>query len=215
MKRLVLLILVMGIAASLFAQNALLDYRFASGSWGFTGDRLYQNDADARLAKVNILVPQSGLTYYEFNARYEGGGEDGHGGFGLHVFVDTPYNAASWGAGRSYLLWLNYDENPISNSGIPRLLSGQVYRSINNTQMELVHSISLNDYLPMLLENMNSSIPFRISVNSNSGEVRVYDPTDPAMTNYYYFYINTGYIPSQSDWVALRTNGVKLSFGLE
>ena len=211
MKRFILLILVIGITASLFAQTGVPDYRFASGNWGFIGNRLYQNDANARLAKVNFAVPQRGTMYYEFNARYEGGGEDGHGGFGLHVFMDNAYNAESWGAGRSYLLWLNYDENP-TDSNIPRYLSGQVYKSINNSQMELVQSISLNDYLQVFLASMNSGIPFKISVNGTSGEVRVYDPSDPAMESYFYFYINTDDIPSQGNWVALRTNGVKLSF---
>jgi len=214
MKRFILFVLVMGITVTLFAQNTLYDYRVASGTWGLTGDRLYQNDANARLAKVNIFLPQSGLTYYDFNVRYEGGAEDGHGGFGLHVYIDVPYHAVSWGAGRSYLLWLNYDETPISNSGIPANLSGQVYRSTSDSQMELVHSISLNEYLPLLLANISHSIPFKISVSSTSGEVRVYDPTDPTMNTYYYFFINTGHIPSQSNWVALRTNGIKLSFGL-
>ena len=214
MKRLVLLVLVMGITASIFAQVTLPEYRFASGNWGFTGQRLYQNDANARLAKVNFAVPQRGTMVYEFNAKYEGGGEDGHGGFGIHLFMDTAYNAESWGAGRSYLLWLNYDENPVGRD-IPRYLSAQVYRSLNNSEMELVQSISLNEYLPLLFAGMDYGISFRIMFNSTTGEVRVYDPTDPAMKTYYYFNVDPRGVSAQGgNWVALRTNGVKISFGL-
>ncbi|AEF80523.1 hypothetical protein [Leadbettera azotonutricia] len=214
MKRLVLSLLVMGMAVSLFAQVQLPEYHFASGSWGFQGPRLYQNDAKARLAKVNLRIPQSGPMIYEFNARYEDGVQDGHGGFGIHIFGDSAYNGASWGAGKSYLLWLNYDEKPLTRD-IPAGFSAQVYRSTTNSRMELVQSVSLNQYLPLLTwDNLSYSIPFRIWVNGDTGEVRVYDPSDPNLANYYYFYIDRKDLPLRGNWAALRTNGIKLSFGL-
>jgi hypothetical protein len=101
MKRFVVFLLVFGVTASLFAQVQLPEHRFASGNWVISGERLYQNDARARLAKVNIRAPQNGPMIYEFNARYESGAEDGHGGFGLHVFADNVYNGPSWGTGKS------------------------------------------------------------------------------------------------------------------
>ncbi|GHV34085.1 hypothetical protein AGMMS4952_26400 [Spirochaetia bacterium] len=104
MKKIVFFLFAVGITFSVYAQNQIPEYRFAAGRWGFTGDRLFQNDAGARLAKVNFKVPQSGSMLYEFNIRYEGGAEDGHGGVGIHVFSDTAYNGASWGCGKSYLL---------------------------------------------------------------------------------------------------------------
>jgi hypothetical protein len=128
MKRGILFLLVFGATAALFAQVNLPEHRFVSGSWSISGQRLYQNDANARLAKVNIRAPQSGPMLYEFAARYESGAEDGHGGFGLHIFGDKALNAASWGSGNSYLLWLNYDEKPIDKRNIPAGLSAQVYR---------------------------------------------------------------------------------------
>jgi hypothetical protein len=213
MKRFILCLLIAGLAVSLFAQE-LPTHRFAAGNWGFVGPRLYQNDTGARLAKVNVRIPQNGPMIYEFNARYEDGAEDGHGGFGIHIFGDDVYNAASWGSGKSYLLWLNYDENPISGD-IPRGFSAQVYRSLNNSRMELVHSIPLNQYLPLLTqENLASPVSFRIWVNGNTGEVRVYDPTDPDLSNYYYFYVDSKELPLKGNWIALRTNGMKLSFGM-
>jgi hypothetical protein len=216
MKRLVFLVFGIGLAVSLFAQVQLPEYQFAfaSGNWGFIGSRLYQNDTGARLAKVNIRAPQSGAMIYEFNARYEDGVQDGHGGFGLHIFTDTAYNGASWGAGHSYLLWLNYDEAPITQ-GIPRGFSAQVYKSVSNSQMDLVESVSLNQYLPLLTwENISSPVPFRIWVNGDTGEIRVYDPSDPDLSNYYYFYVDRRDLPLRGDWISLRTNGIKLSFGL-
>jgi hypothetical protein len=201
-------------AVSLFAQVQLPSYRFASGNWGFIGTRLYQNDANARLAKVNLQVPQSGPMIYEFNARYEDGAEDGQGGFGLHIFADDVYNAASWGSGKSYLLWLNYDEKPTAK-GVPRGFSAQVYKSYNNSRMEIVQSFDLNQYSYLLTrENLSQPVPARIWVNGNTGEVRVYDPTDPDLLNYFYFYLDGKDVPLKGNWVALRTNGIKLSFGM-
>jgi hypothetical protein len=211
MKRIVFLLVVIGMASMLYAQNQLPEYRFAAGSWSFVGDRLYQNDARAGLAKVNFRAPQSGPMLYEFNARYESGAEDGHGGFGLHVFADNVYDGPSWGSGKSYLLWLNYDENPI-NSRIPRGLSAQVYRSYTNSRMELVESVDLNEYANLLTVDNLSYVPFRIAVDGTSGEVRVYDPTDPNLSSYYYFNISGRELPLRGNWAVLRTNGIRLSF---
>ncbi|MDR0464590.1 MAG: hypothetical protein LBG94_05675 [Treponema sp.] len=214
MKRLVLLLLVLGIAASLFAQ-VLPQHQFASGNWGLSSNRLYQNDANARLAKVNMQIPQSGTMMYPFNVRYEGGFEDGHGGFGIHIFMDTAFNGASWGAGNSYLLWLNYDEHPIANSGIPYGLSAQVYKSVNNSTMNMVGNFPLNEYTPYLLASgiLSQPIPVNIMVNGNTGEVRVYDPTDSTGKFYFYFNLDQRDLPLRGNWIALRTNGLKASFG--
>ena len=213
MKRLVLFVLVAGMAVSLFAQTNVPEHFFAAGNWGFIGPRLYQNNAKAGLAKVNFRAPQSGSMIYEFNARYEDGVQDGHGGFGLHIFVDRAYNAASWGAGKSYLLWLNYDEHPISKQ-IPVGLSGQIYRSVSNSRMDLVESVSLNEYLPYLTdEALASPISFKIIANGDTGEIRIFDPTEP--DTYFTFFVDKKELPLKGDWVALRTNGIKLSFALE
>lgn len=214
MKKIVLVLLVLGFAAGVYAQMQIPKYFVASGNWSLSGGRLYQNDAKARLAKVNFMVPQNETMVYEFNARYEDGAQDGHAGFGLHVFADSSYNGPSWGNGKSYLLWLNYDENP-ANKNIPRGFSAQVYRSYTNSRMELVDSIDLNEYTYLLSdENLAYPIPFRIMVDNRTGEVRVYDPTDSDQLRYFYFYINSRDLPLKGNWVALRTNGVKLSFAL-
>jgi hypothetical protein len=215
MKRIVFFLVAISLTSLAYAQSdSIPDYEAASGKWEPSENRLYQNDEGARLAKINISVPQSGATVYEFNTRYESGAEDGHGGFGLHVFGDKAFNSASWGSGKSYLLWLNYDENPIS-SQIPGGLSAQIYRSSTNSRMELVESISLNEYASLLTdENLASPVPFRIIVDGSTGEVRVYDPTDPNLESYRYFYIDREDIPLNGNWVALRTNGIRLSFAL-
>jgi hypothetical protein len=215
MKRFVIFLLVTGIAMSVFAQTEVPEHTFASGRWGFIGSRLYQNDANAKLAKVNFKAPQSGPMLYEFNVRYEGGAEDGHGGVGIHIFVDNAINRASWGAGKSWLLWLNYDEKPLSKN-TPIGLSAQIYRSISNSRMELIHSTPLTDYEPFLTEeDLASPVTFRIIANGDTGEVRIYDPTDPYNNTYYYFIIDREYLPLKGNYVALRTNGIKLSFALE
>ncbi|MCL2318800.1 MAG: hypothetical protein FWC45_01850 [Treponema sp.] len=214
MKRLFLVLLVLGVGVSLFAQAQLPEYHFASGNWSFAGDRLYQNDAKARLAKVNVRVPQSGPMIYEFNARYEGGAEDGQGGFGIHIFANNVLNSASWGSGVSYLLWLNYDEHPITK-GIPAGFSAQVYRSYTNSYMQMVASVDLNQYAYLLTpEALANPIPLRIWVDGNTGEVRVYDPTNPDSGFYFYYFMDKKDLPIKGSWLSLRTNGMKMSFGL-
>ena len=214
MKRFVLFLLVLGVGVTLFAQVQLPEYQFASGSWFMLGDRLIQNDANARLAKANIRAPQSGPMIYEFNVRYENGGQDGHGGFGIHIFTEGVCNWASWGSGSSYLLWLNYDERPIT-PGIPRGFSAQVYRSYTNSRMDLIESVDLNQFAYLLTEeNLSAKVPVRIWVNGSTGEIRIYDPTGPDNGFYFYYFVNARDVPLRGNWVSLRTNGLSLSYGL-
>lgn len=214
MKRFLIFLALICAATTLFAQVPLPEHQFASGSWGFVGPRLHQRDAAAGLAKVNIRANQRGPMIYEFNAKYEGGLEDGHGGFGIHIFMDSAFNGRSWGAGNSYLLWLNYDENPIT-PGIHKGFSAQVYRSRSNSVMDLVTSYDLNQYLPYITwADLANPVPIRIWINGDTGEVRVYDPTDPTYSWYWFFYLDRRDLPLRGDWIALRTNGMSVSFGM-
>jgi hypothetical protein len=212
MKRLVIFFLLFGAGVSLFAQVQLPEYHFASGSWSFIGNRLYQNDVTAPLAKVNMRFPQSGPMIYEFDVRYEGGIEDGHCGLGIHVFANDVYHGASWGSGSSYLIWLNYDENPATR-GFPRGFTAQIYRSISNSSMDLIDSYDFNEFMDLLTyDNVADPIPVRLWVDGNTGEFRVYDPTDPTMEYYFYSFLPTRNL--RGDWISLRTNSMKVSFGM-
>ena len=213
MNRFLLLLLVLGLGVSLFAQVQLPEHHFATGSgnWSFRGDRLFQNDASARLAKVNILVPQSGSMIYEFNLRYESGIADDHGGVGIHIFANDVLHSASWGNGTSYLLWINYDDAPVT-PGIQRGFSAQVYRSYSHTRMDLLESYDLNHFAHLLTPgNFADPIPIRIWADGNTGEVRFYDPTDPNLERYFYFFLPERNL--RGNWVSLRTNGLSISFG--
>jgi hypothetical protein len=220
MKKLLFWTLVFAVAAGLSAQDATMrevpEIEFArdAGDWHFIGPRLLQDDERARLAKVNLGVHQEGVMLYEFNVRYEGGAEDGHGGAGIHIFGDARIDRPSWGSGKSYLLWLNYDEHPISGD-IPAGLSAQIYRSTSHSRMTLLYSMDLNEYLAYLDdETLNGSIPFRIVANGDTGEVRIYDPTEDLSSAYFVFHVDKDELPLKGDWVALRTNGAKASFAL-
>lgn len=205
-----------GLSAQEIGVRELPDIEYArnAGTWQFSGPRLVQQDAAAGLAKVNLGLHQEGAVLYEFNLRYEGGVEDGHGGAGIHVFADSRLNYPSWGSGKSYLLWLNYDEKPVDKA-IPAGLSAQVYRSTSHSDMTLLHSIDLNDYLNFFDgDNLHADIPFRITIDGDSGEVRVYDPTVDLSSVYFVFYMDKRDLPMKGDWVSLRTNGVKASFAL-
>ncbi len=212
MKKLLSLLAALAIAAPLFAQLSRIEPQFASGSWGYSGLRLMQSDANAKLAKANIKLPQKGMMDFEFTARYEGGAEDGHGGFGIHIFADSAYPKASWGSGRSYLLWLNYDEKPVSAS-IPKGFSAQVYRSTAHYDMTLLHSVDLNEFRSLITpESLSQALPIHIQVDGDSGTVKIFNPLDP--TNYFSFTVDKKDIPMKGSWIALRTNGMKVSFGM-
>jgi len=213
MKRILSVLLMMGAGAALYAQSTVPDYQAAAGKWTLKDGRLYQTDFHSGLAKANVKVPQKGPMVYDFNVRCEGGIQDGQGGFGLHLFTNSVSGGRTWGSGKSYLLWLNYDEKP-ATADIPRGLSGQVYRSVSDTRMDLALSVDLNRYRPYLTEAVLAEpVSFRVWVNGDTGEVRVYDPTDPDYRQYYYFYIDKADLPLKGDWVVLRTNGMSASFG--
>jgi len=206
-------ILVMALTGfqTIFADGHLPYHQFAEGDWELRGERLYQNDIDAGLAKVNIKIPQQGKMKYSFNVRYEGGMRDLHGGFGIHVFADSVYPKKSWGCGESYLLWLNYDADPVSKS-IPRGLSAQLYKSVSHSRMQLISSIDLNKYASVI-ENAgpNTLLPITIIVNGRTGAVRIYNPLNP--TSFITFDLDIDKALSGS-WIALRTNGIAASFGM-
>ena len=82
--------------------------------------------------------------------------------------------------------------------------------------MDLIASIPLLAYEPLLTyETLASPIPFRIIANGDTGEIRFYDPTDPDNLKYFYFFIDKKDLPLKGNFVALRTNGIKMSFALE
>lgn len=177
------------------------------GDWEIKGGRLYQDDVDEPLAKINVAARQSGEMQYEFDVRYEGGGfTDLMGGFGIHIFVNDPWNGMSWGNGSSFLLWLNYDPMPTYGS---KGFTAQVYKSSSETKMELVGEFDLNRFAYLLnASNMNISIPARIKIDGNTGSVWVEDPTLPG----YGYRFSLGGSLGTGNYVALRTNSLALSF---
>jgi hypothetical protein len=81
--------------------------------------------------------------------------------------------------------------------------------------MEQVRAFDLNQYLPYIsMADIEKPVTIKLLVNGNTGEVRAYDPTDRALSRYWYFYLNGDDLPLTGNWVALRTNGASLSFGM-
>ncbi|MBT3273888.1 MAG: hypothetical protein HN368_12090 [Spirochaetales bacterium] len=215
-KTLAFLVILLLVGASAFAQTVVFQQGFsgqtmlpkAHGDWEVKGGRLYQSDTEERLAKVNVMAPQSGDMQYEFNLRYEGGGfEDMMGGFGVHIFVDKAWDGKSWGNGNSMLLWLNYDASP--NAGYPAGFTAQVYKSTSETKMELIGQFDLNRYAYLLnAANMSVMVPVRIKVNGSTGSVWVEDPTLPG----YGYRFGLGQSLGRGNYVALRTNSLAVSY---
>ena len=183
-----------------------LSHDGAVGSWSTQGGRLHQKDTDNRLAKINFPAPQQGTMEYRFDVRYEGGGEDRMGGFGIHVFVDEAYPNRSWGNGNSYLLWVNYD--PEATYGKQGFVA-QVYKSSNFFTMPILKDYQLKlDTSMVSREALRKTIPMRIQVNGNTGLVKVYDPR----REHYYYKFRLPEPPRSGSHIALRTNSLAASF---
>ena len=179
----------------------------AYGDWMVSSSDA-QSDSSSTMAKASLAVPQEGTMVYEFKAKYKDGLEDGHGGFGIHVFVDQPAPGKAWGEGDSYLLWLNYDEDP-ADSNIPKGLSAQIYKSTSNSRMDLVESVSLAAIEPLVINNITQKLPVKLVIDGNSGMAKVYHPFKADVA---YTFPLSSETPLKGDYVSLRTNGVSVNF---
>lgn len=180
MKKFALITGALLLAVSMVAVAQSVDDSFSSmrnwepgdGDWVVRGGRLVQQDADAKLARIDRQVRQSGEYELEFTIRYVDGGyedmddfQDGvfHAGFGIHIGSEDPaLGKASWGSGDSYLLWLNLDTRPETRRDHPEHYGfrAQVYRSRSNTRMTLARdsAISRDPVLSRLVEEDYMSI---------------------------------------------------------
>lgn len=256
MRKIALMMGVLMLVASVavFAQNVNDDFSSMRGWTGGPGDwvvragRLVQQDSDEVLARADRMVPaQSGEYEIEFTIRYVDGGYASmqdmaqgiyHAGFGIHIGVENPaLGRSSWGAGDSYLLWLNLDTRPETRRNAPEHygLRAQVYRSTSNTAMTLMRDPALardaelsryivRDYMSIDLvaalrawgvnfsindlgRYLNSDVPINIRVNPRTGRVGVLDPTAPVR-----FYFNVDPAVLRGNYVSLRTNKLAASY---
>jgi len=199
---------------SIFAQKTVLNEDFSPapnlhksyGDWEVKNGRLYQKDTQKGLAMLNFNAEQSGVMQYEFTLRYEAGGiEDLMGGFGIHIFVDEADHGRSWGDGDSYLLWINYDQKATYGG---KGFRAQVYDSDSTTEMVLKAGYSLAPYSKYLSkENLNNEIPIKIVANSYTGDINVYDPSNPD----WYYYFTLPNLSDRGNFIGFRTNSLSIS----
>ena len=210
MRRLVVIVILLSVISivPLFSLSAA-DLDFAYGKWAIIGDRLFQSNLKAGMARVDIPAPQTGMMVYKFNVRYEDGGtDDMHAGFGIHIFVDRTAAGRAWGNGESYLLWLNYDENA---KEVTKGLSAQIYKSTSHSRMELLADIDLNAYAYLLTADLlDMIIPVKMVINGFNGDVKIYDPSD---SSYVYKFNLGNTAPLTGRYISLRTNSMGISFG--
>lgn len=201
------------------------------GEWGIRGGMLIQRDTKTGLARAVRMVPQRGELEYSFSVRYEAGGfEDEaalrnsqlHAGFGMHVGVEDPPRAGqpAWGAGESYLLWLNLDTRTDVMSDAPEHFGfrAQVYASESNAAMSLtpynvdiqaeLANIGIDLGVNDLGRFLGGLIPMKIRVNYDTGRIMVMDPTNPTL--WFYFDVDPSVL--EGDYVTLRTNSLAVSF---
>ncbi len=227
MKKLAITLIALCVAAGVpvFAQTVADDFaalgawKPAYGSWKADGE-LTQSNLKTGLAQISRPVPQSGVYQLEFTAKYiEGGYKDlkdaamgkFHGGFGIHIGIDKPAPSMAWGNGRSYLLWFNLDTTVPKDSEFYGLRA-QVYKSESNSRMNLMKDYNVEilpeEVVTANLDYLAYDLPIRMIVNTNDGEVRVYDPT--VEDYYYYFTLDPAHL--RGGYVAFRTNRVGISF---
>ncbi len=227
--------------------SSMRNWRAGEGDWVVRGGRLVQQDADSALARIDRSVQQSGEYEVEFTIRYVDGGyksmedfRDGiyHAGFGIHVGVENPaLGKASWGAGNSYLLWLNLDTRPETRRSHPEHYGfrAQVYKSDNNSTMSLARDpairrdpelrrLVVDDYMSIDLiaalrawgvdvsiddlgRYLNQDVPINIRVNTRTGRIGVLDPTAPIR-----FYFNVDPAVLAGNYMSLRTNSLAASY---
>lgn len=201
------------------------------GDWDIRGGRLIQRDTDTGLARIDRMVRQSGELEYSFNVRYEAGGfqsqadlrnQQLHAGFGIHIGVENPpLRRVAWGAGNSYLLWLNLDTRRDTMRGASEHFGfrAQVYESETNARMGLtplnvdiqaeLRNIGINLGIADLEQFLVGSIPMKIRVNYDTGRIMVQDPTSPS--TWFYFDVDPAVL--RGNYVSLRTNSLAISFG--
>lgn len=229
MKKIALSLLVFCVVAagSLFAQTVVASDNFSSmgswrasyGTWKADG-ALVQSNTKTGLARINRALPQSGVYQLEFTAKYlDGGYADAraaamgryHAGFGIHIGVDNPAPSISWGNGKSYLMWFNLDTTVPRNSEHFGL-RGQVYKSESHSRMNLMKDNNVEilpiDVVNANLDSLMYALPVKMIVNTNDGEIRVYDPT--VEDYYYYFYLDPKLL--KGSHVSFRTNRVGMAF---
>ncbi len=251
-KVLCLTVILLGVSVALAsAQSVLVMSDFndmegwtpASGDWEVDGNRLHQRSSSALMARVDHEIPDETVYEIRFNVRYEDGGYKSeqdlvnqifHAGFGVHVGLANPLlGVESWGAGESYLLWLNLDTRGQTAEQYPDHfgLRAQVYESQGPVQMDLVTAdwverelgseklsidipaalraagihLAISDVEPYL----GHEIPMRIQVNNRTGTVRVADPT----ASVWYRLPLDANVLRAGDYLALRTNSLSVSFG--
>lgn len=215
----------------------------ASGDWTASGNRLYQRSTSALMARIDREVPAEGEYEIRFNVRYEDGAYRDqaalaagqlHGGFGVHVGLSDPLlGTQSWGAGESYLLWMNLDTRSETASDFPVHygLRAQVYESHSPTNMDLLRAgwaqRALGDErvsidveaayaqaggqmeLADLEGHLSEELPMRIRVNPVSGVVRIADPTG---SGWFELPLDASTL-RDGNYLALRTNSLSVSFG--
>jgi hypothetical protein len=212
MKRIVSVFVGLLLLSSALSAGTARGYKAEAGDWELMGNRLYQRDNSTGALVAHIEAPQEGLMVYNFNVRYEGGADtDRQGGFGVHIFVSNPSDIKnSWGDGKSVLLWLNYDADPVLKE-IPAGLSAEIYHSSNNSLMDLVGAYDLNALASVLSpEVADAVIPVRLTVNGSTGEAWIQSPLDSGVK----YSFNLGEKNLRGDYVSLRTNGMAVSFGM-
>jgi hypothetical protein len=227
--------------------SSMRGWSAGAGDWVARGGRLVQQDEDALLARADRMVDQRGEYELEFTIRYVDGGyrnmmdfEDGvyHAGFGIHVGVENPaLGRASWGAGESYLLWLNLDTRPQTRRNYPEHYGfrAQVYESTSNSSMSLMRepmlardpyfrNLVVDDYMSLdivaALRNwgvnltiddigryLDVDVPVNVRVNTRTGSIGVLDPTAPVR-----FYFNVDPAVLRGNYISLRTNSLAASY---
>ncbi|MFW6137944.1 MAG: hypothetical protein ACOC7U_02105 [Spirochaetota bacterium] len=224
--RVVLIGLFLGTAVLAFSADVRLSENFnrtslppkwmpVSGNWQIINGQLVQRDTEETMAMITVPVRQSGTMLYEFDMEYVRGGEDDYAGFGFHICVNNPSKVRSWGNGQSILGWITWDPG---HYGPPGAFI-QVYESRGLTDMGLYERVypspdplRYGDLLAipdkyLNYEYLEYTVPFKLEVNTRTGEGKFYDPMDP---DRYYYPFDLGAPIRPGSYFSFRTNSVSV-----
>jgi hypothetical protein len=212
MKRLLVLLCLLLVIVPAFVFSQSMDgWNAAYGDWKMSGGRLVQSSTRAGMAQAYMRLPQSGIMQYEFDVKYIDGGQDMFGAFGFHIGIDGVAKGKSWGNGKSFLLWLTFDPKTYGGSGV----YAQAYYSKTSSIMSMIHKpkayqVPMDRLKDINLDRMAMySLPVKVRVNYNTGEVKVWDPVIP----HYYYRFSLGGPIRGGNYISVRTNSLAASFG--
>lgn len=205
LRKLFALVVLLVLATSVSAQNVSDNFSTfssewvaADSDWAVQAGALVNYDPSNTLARIDRMVPHSGMYRVEFEVTYNpipNNGYDNeramannqfHAGFGIHLGVkEAPLGKPAWSVGSGYLFWLNLETRDQFAAEYPQHAGfrAELYNNDGGNSMELApanrairnmygtDAVSLN--LPSALGVSLADMLNYVAANMLSGPVKI------------------------------------------